>query len=99
MSRFGLVRSFKAQPGQGDALAELLVRAADALDRNVDCELYVVSRSVDDVDELSRRHGRAEQDSPGDVLDTGRRLGERGDDEDVAGRDVGCRQVHPPIGG
>ena len=50
MSRFGLVGSFKAQPGRGDALAELLLRAADALDSNADCELYVVSRSVDDVD-------------------------------------------------
>ena len=50
MKRFGLVGSFKAQPGQGDALAELLVQAADALDRNPDCELYVVSRSPDDLD-------------------------------------------------
>ena len=50
MARFGLVGSFKAQPGQGDALAALLVRAADALATNPDCELYVVSRSPDDPD-------------------------------------------------
>ena len=50
MKRFGLVGSFKAQAGQGDALAALLVEAADALDRNADCQLYVVSRSADDLD-------------------------------------------------
>ncbi|HEV2776342.1 MAG TPA: putative quinol monooxygenase [Solirubrobacteraceae bacterium] len=50
MTRFGLVGSFTAQPGQGDALAKLLVQAADALDTNADCLLYVVSRSLDDVD-------------------------------------------------
>ena len=50
MTRFGLVGSFKARPGQGGALAALLVQAADALDRNANCQLYVVSRSPDDVD-------------------------------------------------
>jgi quinol monooxygenase YgiN len=50
MKRFGLIGSFKAQPGQGDALAKLLVQAAEALDANADCELYVVSRSPDDHD-------------------------------------------------
>ena len=50
MSRLGLVGSFKAQAGRGDALAQLLLRAADASAGNADCELYVVSRSVDDVD-------------------------------------------------
>ena len=50
MQRLGLVTSFRAQPGQGAALAELLVEAADALDANPDCELYVVSRAPDDLD-------------------------------------------------
>ena len=50
MTRFGLVGSFKAQPGQGDALAKLLIQAADGLDTNADCQLYVVSRSPDDLD-------------------------------------------------
>jgi quinol monooxygenase YgiN len=50
VARFGLIGSFKALPGHGDALAELLVQAADALDSNADCELYVVSRSPDDRD-------------------------------------------------
>ncbi len=48
--RFGLVGSFRAQPGQGEALAALLVQAAQALEGNGDCELYVVSRSPDDAD-------------------------------------------------
>jgi quinol monooxygenase YgiN len=53
MKRFALVGSFKAQPGQGGALAELLVQAAEALlDANADCELYVVSRSRDDHDSV-----------------------------------------------
>ena len=48
MRRFGLTGSFRAQPGQGDALAEVLVQAAAALDANAECELYVVLRSPDD---------------------------------------------------
>lgn len=50
MARFGLVGSFKAQPGQGDRLAEILVRAAEGLGDTADCELYVISRSPDDPD-------------------------------------------------
>jgi len=50
MKRFGLVGSFNARPGQGDALAQLLVQAAEVLEANADCELYVVSRSPDDHD-------------------------------------------------
>ena len=50
MTRFGLVGSFRAQSGQGDALADLLLRAAEALDANGDCELYVISRSPHDAD-------------------------------------------------
>jgi quinol monooxygenase YgiN len=50
MKRFGLVGSFRAQPGQGDALADLLLQAAEALDANGDCELYVISRSPEDPD-------------------------------------------------
>jgi quinol monooxygenase YgiN len=48
MDRFGLVGCFRAQPGQGDGLADLLVRAAERLGANPDCELYVISRSPDD---------------------------------------------------
>ena len=50
MTRFGLVGSFRAQSGQGDALADVLLRAAEALDANGDCELYLISRSADDPD-------------------------------------------------
>ena len=50
MGRFGLVGNFRAQPQQGDALAELLLEAAEALGANPECELYVISRSPDDAD-------------------------------------------------
>jgi quinol monooxygenase YgiN len=39
-----------AQPGQGDALANLLLEAADSLRDLDDCRLYVVSRSPDEPD-------------------------------------------------
>jgi quinol monooxygenase YgiN len=52
MTRFGVVGSFQARSGQGEALAELLVQAARALAGNSDCELYVVSRSADDADSV-----------------------------------------------
>jgi quinol monooxygenase YgiN len=39
---------FKAQPGQGPALAEILLEAADALRANDGCLLYVVSRGEDE---------------------------------------------------
>jgi quinol monooxygenase YgiN len=35
---------FKAKPGQGDALAAILLEAADALRANEACLLYVISR-------------------------------------------------------
>jgi quinol monooxygenase YgiN len=38
---------FKAQPGQGDALAAILLEAADALRADDSCLLYVVSRGED----------------------------------------------------
>jgi quinol monooxygenase YgiN len=41
---FGMHGCFKAQPGQGDALAAILLEAADALGSNDACLLYVVSR-------------------------------------------------------
>ena len=50
MARYGLVGSFQAQLGQGDRLAEILLRAADALGTDPNCELYVISRSPDDAD-------------------------------------------------
>jgi quinol monooxygenase YgiN len=39
---------FKAQPGHGPALAEILLEAADGLRANDDCLLYVVSRGEDE---------------------------------------------------
>ena len=72
MSRFALAGSFRAHDGQGDALAALLLRAAEQLGANPDCELYVVSRSPDDpsavwVSEVwtSREAHAASLDDPG----------------------------------
>ena len=35
---------FKAQPGQGEALTEILLEAAESMRANDECLLYVVSR-------------------------------------------------------
>ena len=50
MSRFGLHGKFLAQPGEGDALAGHLLVAAEALEANGDCELYVIGRSPGEPD-------------------------------------------------
>jgi quinol monooxygenase YgiN len=47
---YGLHSHFTAQPGQGDALAEILLAAAEGLRANEACLLYLVSRSPDDPD-------------------------------------------------
>jgi quinol monooxygenase YgiN len=39
-----------AQPAQGDALTDLLLRAADLLGDDPSCQLYLVSRDVGDTD-------------------------------------------------
>jgi quinol monooxygenase YgiN len=49
---FGMHGSFKAQPGQGDALAAILLEAAESLRANESCLLYVVSRASDDADAI-----------------------------------------------
>ena len=48
MRRFGLLGSFRAHPEQGEALAELLLQAADALASNPDCEMYLISQAAED---------------------------------------------------
>jgi quinol monooxygenase YgiN len=49
---FGMHVRLIAQPGQGDALARVLLEAAALLQENSACLLYVVSRSADDEDSL-----------------------------------------------
>jgi quinol monooxygenase YgiN len=41
---------FTAQPGRGEELAELLLRAADSLREVAGCELYLINRSATDPD-------------------------------------------------
>lgn len=43
---------FTAQPGGGDELAELLLRAADSLRDTAGCELYVINRAREDPDQV-----------------------------------------------
>ena len=50
MSGVGRYVKFTAQPGRGDELAALLVRAADSLRDAAGCELYLVNRSEADPD-------------------------------------------------
>jgi quinol monooxygenase YgiN len=46
----GRYMKFTAQPGRGDELAELLLRAADSLRDTPGCELYVINRSPTEPD-------------------------------------------------
>jgi quinol monooxygenase YgiN len=47
MTRFGLVGSFTAHPGQRDALVALLLEGASTLETFPDCELWLVSTTPD----------------------------------------------------
>lgn len=50
MSGVGRYVKFTAQPGRGDELATLLLRAADSLRDVAGCELYVINRAKGDPD-------------------------------------------------
>lgn len=50
MPGVGRYVKFTAQPGRGDELARLLLRAADSLRETPGCELYVINRSATDPD-------------------------------------------------
>jgi quinol monooxygenase YgiN len=50
MSRYGLFGKLTAHPGQGDALAGLLLEAASIMPGDPECELYVVNRAPDEPD-------------------------------------------------
>ena len=50
MSGVGRYVKFTAQAGRGDDLAQLLLRAADALRDTAGCELYVINRSKTEPD-------------------------------------------------
>jgi quinol monooxygenase YgiN/quercetin dioxygenase-like cupin family protein len=50
MSRVGRYVKFTAKTGQGDALTERLLQAADGLRTTQGCELYVVNRAPDEPD-------------------------------------------------
>lgn len=50
MAGVGRYMKFTAQPGRGDELAELLLRAADSLRDTPGCELYVINRSPTEPD-------------------------------------------------
>jgi quinol monooxygenase YgiN len=47
---FGLHGRLRAPPGRGDELEAILLEAAEALQANDDCLLYVISRQSDDPD-------------------------------------------------
>jgi len=48
MSRFSMYGKLIAHPGQRDALAEILLEAAEQSKSNEDCLLYIVNVSEDD---------------------------------------------------
>lgn len=49
---YGMHGHFRAQPGQGEALAAVLLQAAELLADVDECRLYMVSRSIDDDDKV-----------------------------------------------
>ena len=49
---FGMHGCINAHPGQGDALAAILLEAAEAAQNDDSCRLYFVSRSLDDDDAI-----------------------------------------------
>ena len=49
---FGMHGCINAQPGQGDALAAILLEAAEAARDDDSCLLYFVSRSLEDDDAI-----------------------------------------------
>ncbi|TDF98003.1 putative quinol monooxygenase [Paenibacillus piri] len=50
MSKFAMYAKFKAQPGQRDALARILLEAAEQCESEQGCELYIVNASDEDPD-------------------------------------------------
>lgn len=52
--RYGLIAKITAQPGKGDALAEILLDAAHAMEGDAvpGCELYMIARSPDEEDAI-----------------------------------------------
>ena len=50
MSRFGLCGTLKATPGQGDALLDLLLQAAELVANAPGCEVWIVNRVPADPD-------------------------------------------------
>jgi quinol monooxygenase YgiN len=50
MSRVGLYVKFKTQPGQRDALVQLLLESARQMDSLPGCELYLVNTSPTEAD-------------------------------------------------
>ncbi|MBW7947669.1 MAG: antibiotic biosynthesis monooxygenase [Sphingomonadaceae bacterium] len=49
---FGMFGKLKAQPGQRDALIEYLLQASNAETEMAGCQLYVISKAVDDPDTI-----------------------------------------------
>ncbi len=51
-SQFGFHAMITAQQGQGSRLAQLLLEAAQALQLNPSCELYLIHQSAVEVDQI-----------------------------------------------
>ncbi len=52
MSKFAMYAKFQAQPGQGDALARILLEAAAQSEAVEGCELYIVNAAAEDPDTI-----------------------------------------------
>lgn len=47
-----MIGKLKAQPGQRDTLIDYLLQASDLVDEMAGCQLYVISKAVDDPDTI-----------------------------------------------
>ncbi|CAG7650813.1 putative quinol monooxygenase [Paenibacillus allorhizosphaerae] len=52
MRKFAMYGKFKAHPGKGEALAEILLEAAEQCKSVEGCDLYIINVSEDDPDTI-----------------------------------------------
>lgn len=52
MSKYGLHGALRAQPGQGPRLADILLEAAQLMQEAQGCQLYLISKDLEDADQI-----------------------------------------------
>jgi quinol monooxygenase YgiN len=52
MNKYGLHGALRAQPGQGPQLADILLKAARLMQQTKGCQLYLISKDLEDADQI-----------------------------------------------